>query len=135
VIYFLQTPFYFMTRQRLSYIYYKIRIKVYFITWSYRHKDFKYDFGRTFVLEQQLIRTQYCASTFISWHRFSWFLQNALIHGFLNSWFQTLPAALNGKIVFRWIFIFVVQISENWNTTINNYVTVSYISRVHALWQ
>jgi len=37
---------------------------------------------------------------------FSWFLQIALIHGFLNSWFQILQATVNGKIVFRWIFIF-----------------------------
>jgi len=46
-------------------------------------------------------------STFIRWHHFSWFLQNSLIHG-LNSWFQTLQLTINGKIVFRWIFIFVV---------------------------
>jgi hypothetical protein len=26
-----------------------------------------------------------------------------LIHGFLNSWFQTLQTTMNGKIVFRWI--------------------------------
>jgi hypothetical protein len=38
-------------------------------------------------------------NTFIHWHQFSWFLQNALIHGFLNSWFQTLQATINGKIV------------------------------------
>jgi hypothetical protein len=42
----------------------------------------------------------YCESTFIRWHRFSWIL-NALIHGFLNSWFQTLQARINRKIVFR----------------------------------
>jgi hypothetical protein len=29
-------------------------------------------------------------STFIHWHQCSRFLQNALIHGFLNLWFQTL---------------------------------------------
>ena len=32
----------------------------------------------------------YCESTFIHWNQFSWFLQTAVIHGFLNSWFQTL---------------------------------------------
>jgi hypothetical protein len=26
---------------------------------------------------------------------------NAMIHGFLNSWFQTLQATINGGIVFR----------------------------------
>jgi hypothetical protein len=41
----------------------------------------------------------YSESTFIHWHQFSWFLQNASIHGFLNSWFQTLQATINGKIV------------------------------------
>jgi hypothetical protein len=50
----------------------------------------------------------YCERTFIRWHQFSWFLQNALIHGNLNSWFQTIHATINGKIVFRWIFIFVI---------------------------
>jgi hypothetical protein len=46
--------------------------------------------------------------TFIRWHQFSWFLKHALIHGFLNSWFQTLQATINEKVVFRWILIFVV---------------------------
>jgi len=50
----------------------------------------------------------YCESTFIRCHQFLWFLQNALMHGFLNSWFQTLQATINGKIVFHWIFIFMV---------------------------
>ena len=39
---------------------------------------------------------------------FSWFLQNVVIHGFLNSWFQALHARVNGKIVFHWILIFLV---------------------------
>ena len=26
----------------------------------------------------------YCESKFIRWHQFSWFLQETLIHGFLN---------------------------------------------------
>jgi len=39
---------------------------------------------------------------------FRGFLQNELIHGFMNSWFQTLQVTINGKIVFRSIFIFVV---------------------------
>ena len=56
----------------------------------------------------QTIVLCYCESTFIGCHQCSWFLQNALIHGFLNSWFQTLQATVNGKIVLRWIFIFVV---------------------------
>ena len=34
------------------------------------------------------------------------------IHWFLNSWFQTLQATIYGKIVFRWIFIFVVQVDN-----------------------
>jgi hypothetical protein len=52
--------------------------------------------------------TKYCESTFISWHQFSWFLQNTLIHVFLISWFQTLQAIIIGENVFCWIFIFVV---------------------------
>ena len=36
----------------------------------------------------------YYESIFIHWHRFSWFLQNALIHGFWNLWFQTLQAII-----------------------------------------
>ena len=43
----------------------------------------------------------YCKSTFILWHQFSWFLQNALILGFFNSWFQTLQTKVNEKIVLR----------------------------------
>ena len=39
--------------------------------------------------------SHYCESTFICWHQFLWFLKNALIHGFLNSWFQTLHATIN----------------------------------------
>jgi hypothetical protein len=50
----------------------------------------------------------YCKRTFLRWHQFLWFLQKALIHGFLNSWLQTLQTTINGKNVFRWIFIFVV---------------------------
>ena len=42
---------------------------------------------------------RYCESTFIHWHKFLWFLQNALIPGLLNSWFQRLQATINGKIV------------------------------------
>jgi hypothetical protein len=42
----------------------------------------------------------YCKSTFILWHQFSWFLQNALIPGFLHSWFQTLQATINGKFFY-----------------------------------
>ena len=54
------------------------------------------------------IRNVHCESIFIRWHKFLWFLQNALIPGFLNSWFQTLQATINGKIVFRWSLNFVV---------------------------
>jgi hypothetical protein len=43
---------------------------------------------------------EFCEITFIRWHQFSWFLQNALIPGFLNSWFQVVH-------VFRWILIFM----------------------------
>ena len=49
----------------------------------------------------------------------------------LNSWFPTLQATINGKIVFRWIFIFMVyvdhEISKNQNLTINNDVTVNIV--------
>ena len=38
---------------------------------------------------------------FIRWRQFLWFLLNAMTHGFLNSWFQTLQATINGGIVFR----------------------------------
>ena len=31
---------------------------------------------------------EYCKSTFIRWHQFSWFLKNAVILGFLNSCFK-----------------------------------------------
>ena len=34
----------------------------------------------------------YCESTFIRWHPFSWFQQNASINGVLNLWFQTIKA-------------------------------------------
>jgi len=77
-------------------------------------------------------KNTYCESTIICWHQFLWFLQNALINGFLNSWFQTLQARINGKIAFHWIFIFVVlvdhEISENSNPTINNDFTVFTIN-------
>ena len=33
------------------------------------------------------ISMNYRGSSFIRWYQFSWFLQNALIHGILNSWF------------------------------------------------
>jgi hypothetical protein len=66
----------------------------------------------------------YCENTFILWYQFLWFLQNALIHRFLNSWFQTLQKTVNGKIVFCWILIFMVkvnhEINQNYNPTINN---------------
>lgn len=48
------------------------------------------------------------------WHEFAWLLQNALIHGLQNSWFQTLHSTMNGEIVFRLIIMFVVQ-SESRN--------------------
>jgi hypothetical protein len=49
-------------------------------------------------------------STLIRWHQYSWFLQNTMIHVFLNWWFQTLQAKNQwGKIVYRWILIFMVQ--------------------------
>ena len=35
-------------------------------------------------------KNKYCGSTVIRWHQFLWFLQNAVILGFSNSWFQTL---------------------------------------------
>jgi len=52
---------------------------------------------------------EYREGTFIRWHQFLWFLQHTLIHGFLNSWFQTLKVTVNGKLIFRWILIFVVS--------------------------
>jgi hypothetical protein len=42
----------------------------------------------------------------LPWHykiHFLWFLQNAVILGFSNSWFQKLQETVTGKIVFRWI--------------------------------
>ena len=45
----------------------------------------------------------------------SWILQNAVTHGFLNSWFQTLHATINGKVVFRWILVFVDRSRHNGN--------------------
>jgi len=39
---------------------------------------------------------------------FWWFLLNTLILGLLNAWLQTLQATINGTIVSRWIFMFVV---------------------------
>ena len=53
-----------------------------------------------------------CESIFIRWHQLLWFQQNALIHGFLNSWFQTLQAKIDGQIVLRRIFIFVVYVNH-----------------------
>ena len=47
---------------------------------------------------EKLQKNDYCQSTFIRWHTFSRFLQNAVIHGFLNSWFQTLQSM--GKLYF-----------------------------------
>jgi len=44
---------------------------------------------------------EFCESNIIRWHQFSWFLQNAVIHGFLNLWFQTIHTTINEKIVFR----------------------------------
>ena len=44
------------------------------------------------------LKLDYGESTFILWHQCSWFLQNALIHGFLNSWFlqnALIPGFLN----------------------------------------
>ena len=43
---------------------------------------------------------EYCESTIIHWYQFPWFLQKALIHGFLNSWFQTLQATINDPWVY-----------------------------------
>jgi len=41
------------------------------------------------------MKIKYCESTIIRWH------QNALIRWFLNSWFQTLQATINGENVFH----------------------------------
>jgi len=67
-------------------------------------KTIKIDIKQKLMNEQYILYSlifKYCGSIFIRRHRFSWFLQNALIHGFFNSWFQTLQATVNGKIVFR----------------------------------
>ena len=67
--------------------------------------------------KSSIVYVSYSESIFIHWHQFSWFLQNALPHEFLNSWFQTLQATINEEIVIYWIFIFMVlvdhEISEN----------------------
>ena len=76
-------------------IYLNIRIIHDTISWKILRWD-------NFFYFKSSIETTYCESTFISWHQFSWFLQNPLIPGFLNSWFQTLQATINGKIVFKW---------------------------------
>jgi len=76
------------------------------------------EFQCTSLIPKAFIKqSKYCESICIGWSQFPWFLQNALIHGFLNSWFQASQATTNGKIVFRWIFMFVVlvyhEIREN----------------------
>ena len=47
-----------------------------------------------------------CESNFIRWHQFSWFLQNAVIFGFLNSWFQTLQVTINWENCISLVFNF-----------------------------
>jgi hypothetical protein len=73
-----------------------------------------------------------CENTFIPWHQLSWFLQNALIPGFLNSWFHTLQATINGKIVFKWttkstkIILShrsIFQLNVSWIILIFRYIT------------
>jgi len=49
---------------------------------------------------------------FIRCYQCSWFLQNAFILRFLISWFQTVQATVNKKIVFRWILMFVVKVNH-----------------------
>jgi hypothetical protein len=71
-----------------------------------------------------------CETSFVRWYQFSWFLQNALIPGFLNSRIQILHATINRTTVFCWILICVVlvnhEIHENKNLTNNNNFTVFY---------
>jgi hypothetical protein len=74
------------------------------IIFSYMMAKTKKDtsMGQNFYFKSS-IETTYCENSFIPWHQFLWFLQNAVILGFSNSWFQTLQATVTGKIVFRWI--------------------------------
>jgi len=75
-------------------------------------QDIQYGVNQEMYYEDEInqidTEIQTLSNTFYSLAPFSWFLQNALIHGILNSWFQTLQATINGTIEFRWIFIFVV---------------------------
>ena len=74
-----------------------------------------------------LICIWYCESIFIRWQQFSWFLQNALIHGF---WIPGFKQSM-GKLYFVKILIFVVwlkhEIHENYKPMINNRFHSSFV--------
>ena len=74
----------------------------------------------------------YCESTFIHWHQSSWFLQNAFIARFLNSWFQTLKTTINGKIVFRWKST-KMRIKNDF-TVIRIFVLLFIPNRIYGQW-
>jgi predicted MPP superfamily phosphohydrolase len=80
---------------------------------------------QTKIISIQWLR--YCESTFIRWHQFSWFLQNALIHGFLISWFQTRQATVahaNNDLHYEMkVFTVMGNNSTNVNQT-NNYYEI-----------
>ena len=70
---------------------------------------------------QMVDKQLYCESTFIFWHQFSWFLQNAWVLEFIVSNITSNNQWKN--------YIFMVKvdhkISENQNSTINNDFIVS----------
>ena len=70
---------------------------------------------------QMVDKQLYCESTFIFWHQFSWFLQNAWVLEFIVS---NITSNNQWK---NYIFMVKVdhEISENQNSTINNDFIVS----------
>ena len=70
---------------------------------------------------QMVDKQLYCESTFIFWHQFSWFLQNAWVLEFIVS---NITSDNQWK---NYIFMVKVdhEISENQNSTINNDFIVS----------
>jgi hypothetical protein len=57
-----------------------------------------------FCYAKQVYEYCVCESTFIRGHQYSWYLQNALIHRLLNSWFHTLEVANQLKRFYKNIF-------------------------------
>ena len=68
-----------------------------------------------FCYAKQVYEYCVCESTFIRGHQYSWYLQNALIHRLLNSWFHTLEVANQLKRFFSLNF-HLCGFSKPWNT-------------------